>query len=79
MAPPCTPGAHRPRRPTTQTAMRRHPERPRQPAVRPNKGPSPQGWPPWPPCGPRWERALRTPWPRRTREPWLPQRTQRRC
>ena len=76
---PRTPSAPRPRRPTTQTAMGRHPERPRGPAVRPNKGPSPRGWPPWPPCGPRWEQALRTPWPRRTREPWLHQRTQRRC
>ena len=76
---PRTPGAPRPRRPTTQTAMRRHPVRPRGPAVRPNKGPSPRGWPPWPPCGPRWERALRTPWPWRTREPWLHRRTQRRC
>ena len=38
-----------------------------------------RGWPPWPPCGPRWERALRTPWPRRTQEPWLHRRTQRRC
>ena len=69
----------RPRRPTTQTVRRRHPERPREPAVRPNKGPSPRGWPPWPPSGPRWERAPRTPWPWRTREPWLPQRTQRQC
>ena len=43
---PRTPGAPRPRRPTTQTAMRRHPERPRGPAVRSNKGPSPRGWPP---------------------------------
>ena len=66
---PPTPGAPRPRRPTTQMAMRRHPERPRGPAVRPNKGPSPRGRPPWPPCGPRWERALRNQWPRRTREP----------
>ena len=76
---PRTPGAPRPRRPTTQTATRRHPERPQGPAVRPNEGPSPRGWPPWPPCGPCWERALRTPWPRRTREPWLHQWTQRRC
>ena len=30
---PRTPGAPRPRRPTTQMAMRRHPERPRGPAV----------------------------------------------
>ena len=46
-------GAPRPRRPTTQTAMRRHPGRPRGPAVRPNKGPSPRGWPPRPsPVGP---------------------------
>ena len=74
---PRTPGAPRPRRPTTQTAMRRHPERPRGPAVRPNKGPSLRGWPPWPPCGPRWERALRTRWPRRTWEPWLHRLTQR--
>ena len=29
--------------------MRRHPERARGPAVRPNKGPSPRGWPLWPP------------------------------
>ena len=56
-----------------------HPERPREPAVRPNKRPSPRNWPLWPPCGPRWERALRTPWPRRPREPWLPARTQRQC
>ena len=49
---PCTPGAPRPRRPTTQTAMRRQPEQPRGPAVRPNKGPSPRGWPPWPAVGP---------------------------
>ena len=57
---PRTPGAPRPRRSTTQTAMRRHPERPRGPAMRPNQGPSPRGWPlwppllpwpPWPPCG----------------------------
>ena len=68
----------RPRRPTTQTAMRRQPERPRGPAVRPNKGPSPRGWPPWPPCGLRWERA-RTPWPWRTTMPWPHRRTQRRC
>ena len=47
--------------------------------MRPNKGPSPRSLPPWPPCRPRWGRALCTPWPRRTREPWLPQRTQRRC
>ena len=31
------------------------------------------------PLDPLWARALRTPWPRRTREPWLPQRTQRQC
>ena len=72
---PRTAGGPRCRRPTTQTATRR----PRGPAVRPNKGPSLRGWPPWPPCGPCWERALPTKWPRRTREPWLHQRTQRRC
>ena len=76
---PRTHGAPRRRRPTMQTAMRRHPERPRGPAVRPNKGPSLRGWPPWPPCPPHWERTLRIPWPRRTRETWLPQRTHRRC
>ena len=54
-------------------------ERPRGPAVRTNKGPSPRGWPPWPLCGPRSEQALRTPWPRRTQEPWLHRRIQRRC
>ena len=74
---PRTPGTSRPRQPTTQTAMRRHPGRPRGPAVRPDQGPcpSPRGWPPWPPwlprppgppCGPRWERAQRM---RRTRMP----------
>ena len=42
-------------------------------------GPAPRGWPHWPPCGPRWEQAPRTSWSRRTREPWLPQRTQRLC
>ena len=75
------------RQPTTQTAMRRHPGRPRGPAVRPNQGPCPfpRGWPPWspwlprppgPPCGPRWERAQRM---RRTQMPWLRRRTQQRC
>ena len=43
------------------------------------QGSIPAGLAPWPPCGPRWERALRTPWPRRTQEPCLPQRSQRRC
>ena len=45
---PRTPDAPRPRQPTTQTEMRRHPERPRGPAVRPHQGPcpSPRGWPP---------------------------------
>ena len=48
---PRTPGAPRPRQPTTQMEVRRHPERPRGPAVRPHQGPcpSPRGWPPWPP------------------------------
>ena len=48
---PRTPGAPRPRQPTTQMEARRHPERPRGPAVRPHQGPSPspRGWPPWPP------------------------------
>ena len=48
-------------------------------AVQPNKDPSPRDWPPWPPCGPRWERAPHTPWPRHTQETWLLQRTQRQC
>ena len=69
----------RPRRPTTQKARGRHPERPREAAVRGNKDPSPLDWPPWPPCGPRLERTPRTPWPQRTQETWLPQRTQRQC
>ena len=48
---PRTPGAPRPRQPTTQMEVRRHPEQPRGPAVRPHQGPcpSPRGWPPWPP------------------------------
>ena len=48
---PRTPGAPRPRQPTTQMEVRRHPERPRGPAVRPHQGPcpSPRDWPPWPP------------------------------
>ena len=62
---PRTASAPSPRRSTTQTVMRRHPERPRGPAVRPNKGPSSRGWPPWPSLRPRWERALRTPLPQR--------------
>ena len=33
------------------------------------QGSIPAGLAPWPPCGHRWERALRIPWPRRTREP----------
>ena len=80
-APPC------PRQPTTQMEMRRHPERPRAPAVRPDQGPcpSPRGWPPWPPwlprspgppCGPRSEQAQTV---RRTQMPWLRRRTRRRC
>ena len=39
---PRTPGAHRPRRPATQKARRRHPELPRGLAVQPNKDPSPR-------------------------------------
>ena len=38
---PRTPCAPRPRQPTTQMEMRRHPERPRGPAVRPHQGPCP--------------------------------------
>ena len=82
---PRMPGAPHPRRPTTQTVMRRHPGQPRGRAVRPNQGPSLRGWPPWPPwlprspgppCGPRWARAQRM---RCTRMPWLRRLTQRRC
>ena len=33
------------------------------------QGSIPAGLALWPPCGPRWEQALRTPWPWRTQEP----------
>ena len=68
-----------PRRPATQKATRRRLERPRELALQPNKDPSPRNWPPWPPCGPRWERAPHTPWPQHTQETWLLQPTQRQC
>ena len=69
---PRTPRAPYPRRPATrrpQRTRRRRPERPQGLAVQPNKGPSPRDWPPWPPCGPHWERAPHTPWPQHTRRP----------
>ena len=50
---PRTPGAPRPRQPTTQTEMRRHPERPREPAVRPHQGPCPSPLAPLAPPVPR--------------------------
>ena len=77
--PPQAAGAPRPKRPAMRRARRRRPERPRGLAVQPNKDPSPRDWPPWPPCGPRWERAPHTPWPHHTQETWLLQRTQRQC
>ena len=60
---PRTPGAPRPRQPTTQMEVRRHPERPRGPAVRPTRvhvhprgagppGPPGSPGPPGPPVGP---------------------------
>ena len=51
---PRTPGAPRPRQPTTQMEVRRHPERPRGPAVRPHQGPCPSrgAGPPGPPDSP---------------------------
>ena len=76
---PRTPGAPRPGRPATRRGGRRRPERPRGLAVQPNKDQSPRDWPSWPPCGPRWERAPHTPWPRHTQETWRLERTQRQC
>ena len=56
---PRTPGAPRPRQPTTQMEVRRHPERPRGPAVRPHQGPcpSPAGLAPLAPLTPPVPRA----------------------
>ena len=79
---PRTPSAPRPRWPATQRPQRTRrmcPGRPRGLAVQPSRGPSPRGWPPWPPCWPDPERAPHTPWPRHTQETWLLQSTQRRC
>ena len=76
---PRMPGAPRRRRLATQTARRRHPGRPRGRAMQPNRDPSPRDWPPWPPCGPRCERAPHTPWPRHTQEIWRLRRTRRQC
>ena len=76
---PVFPAPNRPGRPATRRARRRRPERPRGLAVQPNKNPSPRDRPPLPPCGPRWERALHTPWPQHIQGIWLVQRTQRQC
>ena len=52
------------------------PTRPWGLAVQPTRGQSPWDWPP---CGPPWERAPHTPWPRHGPGTWRSQRTPRRC
>ena len=44
--------------------------------MQPIRGSSPRDWPP---CGPPWERAPHTPWPRHTPGTWLPHRIPRPC
>ena len=68
------PPQERPARWRPRGRKRRHPTRPREPAVQFIRGPSPRAWPP---CGPLWERAPQTPWPRHTPGTWLSQQTHR--